>query len=123
MNRRRILVLLGLLLALGLVVLLSLATMTFDSPALGEKVLSAVSSYGGLEIEAEEFRVALLDGLRLGKVHAVATLPAGKVTLDADIIRHDQQNVRAWRCLSIPRGHAQECCQRGDTDTRLRFPA
>ena len=86
MNRRRILVLVGLLAALALVVFLSLATMTFDSPALGEKVLSAVSSYGGLEIEAEEFRVALLDGLRLGKVHAVATLPAGKVTLDADTI-------------------------------------
>lgn len=86
MQRRRILVLLGLLAALFLVVLVSLATMTFDSPALGDKVLSAVRSLGGVDVEAEEFRLALLDGLRLGKVHAVADLPAGKVTLDADTI-------------------------------------
>lgn len=86
MQRRRILVLLGLLVALVLTVLVSLATMTFDSPELGDKVLSTVGSYGGVEIQADEFRVALLDGLRLRKVHAVATLPAGKVTLDADTI-------------------------------------
>ena len=86
MNRRRILVLLGLVAALLLTVLVSLATMTFDSPVLGDKVLATVSSYGGLEIEAEEFRVALLHGLRLRKVHAVAMLPAGRVTLDVDTI-------------------------------------
>lgn len=86
MKLRRILVMASLLLALVLVVLLSLATMTFDSPKLGARVLDTVGGLGGVDIRAEEFRLALLDGLRLGGVHAVADLPAGKVTLDAELI-------------------------------------
>lgn len=90
MRRRRLVF--GFALALLLVLLLLVVGVfkTWDSPALGRAVLARAGALGGVELEAQEFRLALLDGLRLGEVHAVAELPAGRMTLDADevILEH-----------------------------------
>lgn len=90
MRRRRLVFGLALALLLVLVLLVLGIFKTWDSPALGRAVLSRAGALGGVELEAEEFRLALLDGLRLGEVHAVAELPAGRMTLDADevILEH-----------------------------------
>lgn len=90
MLRRLLIISVALLVALIASVALAF-TKTWDSPQLGQRILDQIGASTGMRIEAEEFRLSLRHGLRLGKVHAEAQLPAGRMVLDADAMVLEHQ--------------------------------
>ena len=80
----------GALVVLAAVLYLAL-NREYDSPELGRKLLAYAGESGGIQVEAEGFRLSPLKGLTLTGVTAVADLPAGALAASADrvVLEHD----------------------------------
>lgn len=65
-------------------------TMDWDSPALGQALLDQAAAAGGLELEAEGFRLNLLKGLQLEKVRVRSPMDGGSLSATADklVLKH-----------------------------------
>jgi hypothetical protein len=89
-TRRKLLIAVAAASVLLLVGVLLAATMTWRSPRLGAAVLGKVGELGGIEVEATDFRLALLRGLELRGVTARADLENGRLeaTMDRMLLEH-----------------------------------
>ena len=76
-----------LLVAVGAIAL----TLDYDSPTLGQALLDQVAAAGGLELEAETFRLNLLEGLELGNVQVRTPVEGGRLEATSETLLLEHQ--------------------------------